>query len=96
LCGLLLLSQFWFFPFVSLLLMKWVSCILGQIGRTEKLGEISKLLCHNFASVLFIDLEEIADFWVFLFALCISVSCFGFVNLVFLECCPYVIAMVAI
>jgi hypothetical protein len=31
-----------------------------------------------------------------LFALCISVSCFGFVNLVFLECCPYVIAMVAI
>jgi hypothetical protein len=25
-----------------------------------------------------------------------SVSCFGFVNLVFLECCPYVIAMVAI
>jgi hypothetical protein len=48
------------------------------------------------SSLSFIELEEIADFWVFLFALCISVSCFGFVNLVFLECCPYVIAMVAI
>ncbi len=51
-------------------------------------------ILHQFS--FFIELLEIADFWVFLFALYISVSCFGFVNLVFLECCPYVIAMVAI
>jgi hypothetical protein len=77
--------------------MKWVSCILGQICRTEKLGESPNFfvtILHPFS--FFIELEEIADFWVFLFALCIGVSCFGFVNLAFLECCPYVIAIVAI